>query len=104
MLTGSRRPRPIDIVPEPIQEGVSRGLLRRVSACCSENAVLILAAHWRSLGKKRSTPVFSGTAEAAKRTVRLASARSCSRTGTLRLISSTSRRGGGGGWVPPALV
>ena len=31
---------------------------------------LILAAHWRSFGKKRSTPVFSGTAEAAKRTVR----------------------------------
>src|SRR5258708_34697043 len=72
---------------------VSGAPLARASACCSENRPLILAAHWRSLGKKRSTPFFGGTAAAVKRTVRLAHTRSCSRAGTLRLTSSARRRG-----------
>src|ERR1700722_9163585 len=71
---------------------VSGALLLRASACCSEKRALIRAAAWRNLGKKRSTPIFCGTADAAKRTVRLANTRSCSRTGTLRLISSARRR------------
>src|SRR6266403_3888850 len=82
-----------DFYHKSAHAAVSGALLVRASACCSENIPLILAAHWRNLGKKRSTPLLSGMAEAVKRTVRLASTRSCSRMGTLRLISSVRRRG-----------
>ena len=53
--------------------------------------MLILAAHWRSLGKNRSRPAFKGTAEATKRT--LSAAKWSPRgTGTLTANSSIRRR------------